>query len=705
MLSSSNITSNSLQQQDGSSRQSSLIDVHAFEVILEAMAAPDASKLDPGVPRRAETWMNRLLELDIQPTTKCYQYVIQAWANSDKEQPLVIVNRAERWLKELLTEQCSEEDVDLLLPILLSNDTPHQHSEEAEMTATRRQRSPHHVPLKPTIECFNAFLDGCTRGRPGKNKKSQIIVTANAKKAEAILRRLISHHHHYQDQASVIFNTDTCNFVIRGWTRCKHDDTIHTRVLSIVRLMESYQRENPFDCHIKPNTKSYSMALDALVNVAKMKARQYHNTVRQQQQQQQQQSYYHVHDNQNAADSSNADSSNESDRRENPFRNGMHEMREAQEILRYMHKLYDAGVEGVVPHRIPYNIMITGWAGLATFAEEYDDHNSNSPPFKAEEMLRTMLSHRDNGFLEAGPDVISYEKVILAWANSNHPNAGKRASWWLKQLWNDHERQQHEYPNQDVDLQPTVATYNAVIRALSATEGALAAENMLLDLGEKYHKDQMPQLCPNSESFAIVIRAWLQSADETKDIDERIAALKRAVEWLSSLREIENEKNLSTAPELYSGVIRICRSAAHPERPFVLDMAKEVFDNLRKSRHRVNYLSYAALLQVGLRVYRKPEKDAERQDFVKNLLFECCEDGLMSNLFLRALANDISPECSEIVDDMRHQWPLPASWSRNIKNRLVLPVASDLYPVERNAQKSQNLNHSRDRGNSASSFG
>jgi hypothetical protein len=84
--------------------------------------------------------------------------------------------------------------------------------------------------------------------------------------------------------------------------------------------------------------------------------------------------------------------------------NGIDELNEAQAILKYMHDLHEGGVEGVVPHRVPYNILITGWAGLAGLKH----HNA---PFKAEEILRTMLTHKDNGFTEASPDRISFEKV------------------------------------------------------------------------------------------------------------------------------------------------------------------------------------------------------------------------------------------------------------------------------------------------------
>jgi hypothetical protein len=664
--------------------------VDALLVVLEALAEPAAVRNDPSDPRRAELWMNRLLNVyaasnyhpALQPTVECYQHIIQCWANSDKENPMVIVNRSERWLKEML-EQCSEEDADVLLPIVtLSNREYSEHLRQQQQDAgyldenekDRRPQfhsHPNHRPLVPTIECINAFLDGCTRGRPGKNKKSQLMVTNNAKKAEAILRRLVSYQHHYGEKATVRFNTETCNFVIRGWTRCKHDETIHWRVLSVLRIMESYQRNDPLHAPVKPNTKSYSMAMNALIAVSRIKAQSYYTNLKQTK-------YNRSHNGNNQP-------------KENPFRNGMEELEQAQAILKYMHQLFDAGVEGVVPHRVPYNIMITGWAGRA--AVIVHDDSSNGPPFQAEEILRTMLSHRDNGFFDAAPDVVSYEKVMLAWANSDHPDAGTRAKWWLKQLWKEHDRQKQEASSffsreEEINLLPTVNTYNIVMKALARSDGALAAENLLLDLGERYQQEHTPELCPNSESFAIAIRAWLQSADQTRNIDDRISSLKRAVEWLSSLREIENEKNLSTAPELYHGVIRTARSAASPDRPFVLDIAKSVFDKFRQSRHRVNYLSYAALLQVGLKVFSRPEHSEERGEFLNHLFHESCEDGLLSNLFVRALSNNDSPECQKMVEDLYQQWPLPASWTRNLKNYLTHPEITDFSASLRNAQES-----------------
>jgi hypothetical protein len=662
-----------------------VIDIQAFLVVLKALASAEAVT-DAGAPRRADVWMNSLLKYHrnslkvhpnafrLLPTSECYQYVIQAWANSNKEQVMVIRNRSERWLNDLLEKSGDE----LLMSITVPGKNP----------TPMKEDTPN---IEPTIECFNAFLDGLTRGRQGKNKRDRKILVDNAKLAESILRRLHSICAHRAKQqgdetnrpgtyAIVIRpNTETFNHAIRGWTRCKHERNIHKRVLALLRLMEGYQRKNPAafisdpDAP-RPNTKSYSMAMDALITEAKLKARHHCNYQRQ---------IRKKHGNWKVGEDTSL--------------NGIDEMNEAAAILEYMHDLRDAGVEGVIPHRVPYNILITGWAALASFNKHryyYTPTNDNhGEEFKAEGILRTMMSHRDSGFVDASPDVISYERVILAWANSGHPNAGKRALWWLKQLWRDYNlhREFTSNASHESSLQPTVDTYNVVMKALSRTDGALAAENVLLDLGEKYRDStNHPDLCPNSESFAIVIRAWLESAKEARNVDDRIASVRRAYEWLSSLRGIENENNLSTAPELFYGLLSVSKSCAK-QRPHILDLAQQIFDDFRRSRHPLDCISYATLLKVGLQAHSGPDRGEMRVKFVEKLFVECCDDGLVSNVFVRTLVDDPSIECKRLVDRALRDWPLPSSWSRNLKNNNNRCAPNDLKPLsEREGKRGNN---------------
>ncbi len=694
----SNADVQALENPTNNPQKHQVVDVQAFLVVLRALASAEAVA-DAGAPRRADIWMNRLLKvyrkmhpkdsLHLTPTAECYQYAIQAWANSNKEQVMVVRNRSERWLNELL-EQSGDE-------LLLSITVPGKHP--APM-------NPNKPIITPTIECFDAFLDGLTRGRHGKNKRDREILLDNAKLAESILRRLHSIYCHRSNAGDetpgplIRPSTDTFNHVIRGWTRCKHERNVHKKVLAILRLMESYQRENPAAFLLdrdapRPNTKSYSMAMDALITEAKLKARRHCNYQRQMRRR-----------HENKRNQSEKESTAWHEPPEDSSMNGVDEMNEAAAILKYMHDLRDAGVEGVMPNRVPYNILITGWAALASFGKHKRYSSSNSPPtndnqseeFRAEGILRTMMSHRDSGFLDAAPDVISYERVILAWANSGHPNAGKRALWWLKQLWKDCDLHGESTLNDshESSLQPTVNTYNVVMKALSCTDGALAAENVLLDLGEKYRDNtDYPGLCPNSESFAIVIRAWLESAKEARNVDDRIASIRRAYEWLSSLREIENENNLSTAPQLFTGLLSVSKTCAR-QRPHVLDLAEKIFDDFRKSRHRLDCISYATLLQVGIRAHSGPDSGKAREKFVEKLFEECCEDGLISNVFVRTLVDDPSPECKGIVDRELTNWPLPTTWSRNLKNSNNRCVPSDLKRISERAKL-------RRRGNAAKS--
>eukprot|EP00980_Cylindrotheca_fusiformis_P009300 scaffold2042_cov123-Cylindrotheca_fusiformis.AAC.7 len=658
-----------------SSSSSSYVDAQAFLVVLKTLAELQDNAM---APRRAEYWMQRLLgsssQQQIVPTAECYQMAIQVWANNaHREHHIqVVVNRAERWLQE----------------------------------AIRHNKKKNNNNNIVTIECYNAFLDACTRGRSSsvssssanhKNKKRKkhsgvSMVERNALRADAILRQLHSRYHHHLDKKKnnnnnnheeeeettsmvVVPNTETFNFVIRGWTRCKNLDLMaHTKVLEWIRLMEAYQRNDPQNSNIAPNTKSYAMAMDSLVTVAKLKAQA------------------------------------------NNHETGLHEMEEAQAILSYMHDLYNAGVPGVVPNRVAYNILITGWAAMAKY--QYH-HHDNQAPFVAEEIMRKMITQKDNGFVEVAPDRITYEKVrriwlanqnknkttklvkywcsaiatssvilyyilktwqvMEAWANSGHPNAGKRAMWWLKKMWND-----SELDGGDVSLiLPTKTTYNIVMRALLVEpEGALEAENLLLALGDKYKEEKDIELCPNSESFAIVIRAWLQTSERASNVTDRVQALGRAVEWLTSLREVENEKNLSTAPELYLRVLK-CATRCAKGRREILELATDTFQGLRQSRFQLNSVPYCLMLQIGLDALSEDKQDMVH--FVETLLADCSNDGLVSNRFVQTLARSdafaqdwSSLERRELLDRLFPVWPLPQAWSRNIPSPRHHPRPSDL---------------------------
>ena len=603
------------------------VDTGAFLVVLRALAESSANyKEDSGAARRAERWMLRLQDhRHATPTAECYQSVIEAWANSGHEKVTVSVNRAERWLNELLAES------------------------EKQFEASRDEYGIRYdnavEPIQPTIQCYNAFLDACTRGRPGSDKRETQLLYVHVKKADALLRRLHSEAVNSPDGYSnhpYAPNTDSFNFVVRGWTRIKDYDIVPKKVIQYIQLMESFQRDDPLNSTIRPNTKSYSMAIDALATLAGKKARR---CVRD--------------DNSRFI--------------KDVSKNGVQEMADAHEILQYIHNLYEAGVDGVVPHTVPYNIVLTGYANLSK-------SRHNNAPLKAEEVLRKMQSMKDEGFTDAAPDRISYEKVILAWANSEQPNAGKRASWWLKKLWNDSELEE------DPRLLPTVQTYNVVIQANAKVEGPLAAENLLLDLGDRYKSEKNESLRPNSESFNIVVRSFLAASNESSTKQEGVGLLRRGLDWLFSLREAENEIDLSTSPELYINALKTAKKYARKDLE-VFDLANRAFQDMKESRHVPPYVMYCLMLEIAISALNSDEHQDEQYDFICHLFKECCDDGMVSARLVRTVARYYDngwtfQKSKAAMSTLVPHWPIPLSWCQNLPHRDFMPKEKDTLLVK-----------------------
>jgi hypothetical protein len=280
---------------------------------------------------------------------------------------------------------------------------------------------------------------------------------------------------------------------------------------------------------------------------------------------------------------------------------------------------------------------------------------------------------------------------MLAWANSRHPNAGQRASWWLKKLWNTSELES------DPRLLPTAHTYNVVIQALADSEGPLAAENLLLDLGDKYKEEKSASLCPNSESFAIVIRAWLSRANnENRNRQRGAHALQRSFDWLISLRDVQNESQLATSPELYIGILKVAMKYASRDRD-ILDLANRTFTEIKESRLQTTHAVYYLLLEVGLAALSGPDRREERSDFLSDIFYECCDEGVLSSKFVQILANSPTwsmEESQAMMDIFLPVWPVSASWCRNLPSYKMQPEQADTqrmkHPVKRKNWKPRN---------------
>jgi hypothetical protein len=549
----------------------------------------------------AERWLGRLerhAEQDpsgIILTTECYQLVIEAWAGAEKEDPARAVTRGERWLLK--------------------------HSEST---------IPH---LRPTTDTFNAFLDLCSRGRAFKNSPNKELVKIHAQTAERALLYMIADRKKHGSESTIAPNTQSFNFVIRAWTRCRRSYGIADHCMDTITLLDDYQAT--VDSSVRPDSRSYGMAMDSIAVLGRLKVKRYKNQKKE---------------------------------NDDPSENGLAEIRQLEQILGRLRK------NGVLPTTHNYNILISAWANVSAV--------NPRAPMEAESVLQRMIALKDQGEDQAAPDSLTYTTVMRAWANGRAPNRGKRVQWWLDKQWKDF------FFEGRADLQPNTKSYNMVIRVWSDLGQPVKAEralSQLLDhssnLSSNPNDPSIVSIAPSSESFAFVIRAWLVVAENGSR-----EALLAAVKWLDSLSELErkDDAGVVTSVELYSSSLGVARKCAHV-CPDVLDTAVELFDKLRDSHHEMDALHYSRLLQVGLLALARPENDKVRTAFARQVTSDCCDAGLMSSAFLRALSNGAIfytgwtlEESLLLVDELFPDWPLPASSMRNIKQEGFMPKRSDL---------------------------
>ena len=203
----------------------------------------------------------------------------------------------------------------------------------------------------------------------------------------------------------------------------------------------------------------------------------------------------------------------------------------------------------------------------------------------------------------------------------------------------------------------------------------------MMTVSELLQKSEESGILANSESFSLVIRAWLRVAQKGNR-----KALSAAVRWLKFLREQEKQDTGLVCPQdLYSGILGAARKCA-AANPGVLDLAVETFRILRASGHqKLLPIHYSHLLQVGLLALSRPEDDNVRISFVQQIVRDCAEDGLVSRKLINALANGpvfydgwTIEESQRMVSEVFPEWPLPPSWIMNVRQGSLTPTRADL---------------------------
>lgn len=454
----------------------------------------------------------------LQPTVDCYNAVIDAWSNdSDK----VSVVRARRWLSKL------ESGIECPFPL----------------------NHPLYSNLKPDARSYDLYLHSCSRGIGRQHRQHK----ERAEEAEELLRFRISN----DAPLSIRPTTESYNYCLRAWTRCRKEISVADKVMRLVREMEAIQRDymqsqkdytvseaSSWKEHISPNTKTYTMAIDAWVVVAGIKAKK--------------KSYEQLITNKRR----------HTDDGENQFiDDGTEEMENAAAILKYIHTLESAGRADVNASVIGYNTILSGYARLSS---------STRPeiPLKSEAILREMMESCMNGKKHTSPDVVSFNAVIKAWAATGRPNSAARCEWWLRRMI----KESDNIVDEDEDTVPSVPkpdvnTYNLVMDAYLQLGDPKGVQNLLLEM------DASDSVSPNSESFSKVIRAWLH--DEMNNHQQQGLpglSCENAFYWLKELleRERAGAPNLGSAPDLYQSILKTA-ARTHSRQDNLLSVGQATF--------------------------------------------------------------------------------------------------------------------------------
>jgi len=597
------------------------VDAEAYLIPIEGWA----KSRHKAAARRAEDLLIRLERHFVEsgeneclrPRVEHYNEVIGAWAGSQEDVSIV---RAERWLNKLRSDDI----------------------------------------VRPNTESYNRFLDACSKGRGKRND----VLENNAMKAEQVLKEMITLQEGSEDNA-VAPNTESFNYVIRAWTRCRQDIAMAEKVMEMLRLMELYQRTGDGG-DVKANTISYCMAIDAHGTVAGLKSLQSFRALQKKR-------------NRHKSDGLDGGAITSDD---NTADCAAEDLEKAASILAYMHDLADAGDIHVSPTTDAYNTYIGAYARTA------NEFNAKAP-LAAEGVLRKMIAFRDEGLLHIQPDQRSYIQVMRAWARARRSNSGERAEWWLRNMWTEYEETENE------KVRPNVGTYCAVMEAYFGLHrpNAMKIESLLLELLEHEKKTASQEdnaLVANTAAFTFVIRGWLKHEEELAE--DMASGCEKALHWLDVLmdREDQGVPHAATSPELYTGIIKAAKEAAMRVKTTsvskrVLKTALEAFTEFRSSRHAVEPNAYAWIMQIGLKALSSPADDVGRTKLIRHLSKACYKDGYVSKAFVNALSNGpvwaegwTVEESGRMTKEIFGDWPLPKSWSRNITRHGDIPERKDI---------------------------
>jgi len=284
---------------------------------------------------------------------------------------------------------------------------------------------------------------------------------------------------------------------------------------------------------------------------------------------------------------------------------------------------------------------------------------------RAEKILTRMEDLYRSGCKDSGPNIVSYNMVLNAWAreaSSKWAKDGSEAGLKSVNLLGRMEKH---------GVQADILSYTACIKSLSrcVEKGSPQLAESILDRVESRYKAGELSLKPDCKLYTAVINCWAHS-DEPEKASQAYRVLHRMLDAYTS-------GNAVSKPDLYAynSVILACAvsKGSSEDKKKAMKIAFQTFRKIKVTEgYQPDEFAYTRFLKAcnNLLTY----DDKSRSKIVDAVFRRCCKDGQVSVTFLREMKRAPPSSTRIAIHDIVG---LPYEWSRNVRDKKGLHKSRD----------------------------
>lgn len=318
----------------------------------------------------------------------------------------------------------------------------------------------------------------------------------------------------------------------------------------------------------------------------------------------------------------------------------------ALKLLDLMEERFRNGDHDVKPDAWTYSTVI----------DSLISPNSDSGKAAEEIVLRMEKLHLNHG--GEAPSTPVYNAVIKAYSSRNDLESIYRAQEILSYM-------QKSFEEGNDRVKPNIVTYNTVLKAYaqSNTTFSSKAESLLRMLEEK---NANGEIVIDLVSYTTVISSYARSSEALK--------ARNAERILLRMIDAYNRGNRYLKPSVYAfnACLNACAFTSDPkEKVDAFRVAVSTLVLLQKYC-KPDHTTYGTLIRAWSNLF--PKEDERRDKIIESVFRQCCKEGQLGQMVLQQLKFAASPELYKKLIGVEstldvYLSDMPKGWSRNVKER------------------------------------